>query len=103
MPSIIKIEIKRQCCESMQSAIDRHETGIIYISKFDEYGIHVEDGGSSHLVLNYCPWCGNKLPQSRRLEWFKQLEELGIDFTKDVVPASFQSDAWYVQRRDTGV
>lgn len=23
-----------------------------------EYGVPVRDGGSSYLVIEYCPWCG---------------------------------------------
>lgn len=24
-------------------------------------GIPIHDGGSSYIVINYCPWCGRKL------------------------------------------
>ncbi len=47
----------KQCCESMRINIDG-ETAINYIPKFREYGIDVCDGGSSHLIINFCPWCG---------------------------------------------
>ncbi len=42
------------------------DTPIIYIKKFDEYGIKIWDGGSSSLIISFCPWCGQKLPNSKR-------------------------------------
>jgi hypothetical protein len=29
-----------------------------YIPKFREYGVPVHDGGQSHIVIRFCPWCG---------------------------------------------
>jgi hypothetical protein len=99
-PSTIKVEIKRQCCEQMQGAIDDGETGISYTPKFDEFGLAVRDGGSSYITLNFCPWCGHKLPTSRRDEWFRRLEAMNIAFTKDDIPTEFKSDAWYAGSRE---
>jgi len=31
----------------------------------DEYGLRIHDGGSSYVVIGYCPWCGTRLPISR--------------------------------------
>jgi hypothetical protein len=32
------------------------------VGRFEsEYGIRVHDGGSSYVVIRYCPWCGAKL------------------------------------------
>ena len=39
---------------------------IIYDSRFDEYGIIIHDGGNSYVAIGYCPWCGKKLPKSKR-------------------------------------
>ncbi|GAA4426681.1 hypothetical protein GCM10023188_09060 [Pontibacter saemangeumensis] len=35
----------------------------VVINKWDDglYGIPIHDGGSSMIVINYCPWCGSKL------------------------------------------
>lgn len=38
--------------------IDHGEDGL--------YGIIIHDGGSSAVVINYCPWCGAKLPDEAR-------------------------------------
>ncbi|MCC9168346.1 DUF6980 family protein [Pontibacter harenae] len=35
----------------------------VVINKWDEglYGIPIHDGGTSMVLINYCPWCGSKL------------------------------------------
>ena len=62
------------CCEMMRSTFEFGETGLVSSTNYQEFGIRVEDGGDSFIQLNFCPWCGNKLPPSRREEYFKQLE-----------------------------
>jgi hypothetical protein len=32
------------------------DTIIKYIANFDEYGIPIHDGGSSFIIIAYCPW-----------------------------------------------
>lgn len=65
------------CCEVMRFQLnqrcDQHEDPfdcgdiLIYYSRdFDEYGIIIHDGGASYSVIHYCPWCGAKLPESKR-------------------------------------
>jgi Domain of unknown function (DUF6980) len=59
-----------------------------------EYGIIIHDGGSSHIVINYCPWCGARLPDSQRARWHDELERRGIDPHSNNVPAEFDDDRW---------
>jgi Domain of unknown function (DUF6980) len=68
---------------------------VAYLPKFDEYGLVVHDGGSSIVQIHFCPWCGTRLPESRRDQWFEELEKRGIDPLSDHVPPELQSDAWY--------
>lgn len=69
---------------------------IKYVAAFDEYGIQIHDGGSSFIQIDYCPWCGAKLPPSRRDEWFEILEGLGYESPLiDKVPDKFKSSDWY--------
>jgi hypothetical protein len=39
---------------------------VIYNKKYKEYGIIVHDGGTSSVLILYCPWCGTELPESKR-------------------------------------
>ena len=55
---------------------DGEGAAIIYVSKLDEYGIPVLDGGSSYITLDFCPWCGTKLPPSKRDQYFNELEAI---------------------------
>ena len=83
-------------CELMDGYLSDEDHLIDYFPKFREYGISVQDGGSSHVEIAYCPWCGFKLPISLREEWFKQLEGRGYtDPVLDQIPVEFQSDEWW--------
>lgn len=86
----------KQCCKDMQVNIDS-DTGIVYIPKFREYGIAIDNGGSSIQMINFCPWCGHKLPKSLRDQWFDIVDnELGLEiFDDDVVPEEMKTSAWW--------
>jgi hypothetical protein len=70
------------------------------VPKFREYGIPILDGGSSFQEIAYCPWCGRKLPESLRDEWFEELERLGLDPSEDKVPEEYSSGQWWSHRND---
>ena len=75
--------------------------GIVYYSsKFDEYGIPIRDGekgkASSYILIDYCPWCGKKLPQSKRNEWFEKLEKMGFSSPmEENIPQKFKTSEWW--------
>lgn len=65
--------IKRKiCCEMMENNTTNHcsvhtnpfecPDCLIYIDKYNRYGIIIHDGGESFVLIDYCPWCGTKLP-----------------------------------------
>ena len=75
---------------------------VYFSSKFNEYGLPIHDGengrATSYILIQYCPWCGKKLPESRRDEWFDRLAKLGFDtpFDQlDKIPLEFKSSEWY--------
>lgn len=66
-----------------------------YDPRFDEYTMA---SGDQRQALFYCPFCGGRLPQSKRDRWFDELEALGITDPWDgEVPAAYRSDAWWKQ------
>jgi hypothetical protein len=83
------------CCEQMRGAVSSAEIPIVYTARFREIGIRVLDGGSSFIVMMFCPWCGKKLPPSLRDEWFDALESRGIDPYADEIPPEFSDERWY--------
>ena len=69
---------------------------ISYDEVFDEYGLIIHDGGASMILINYCPWCGKKLPDSKRDKWFNELEKIGfLEPTEEDIPAEYRSCDWY--------
>ena len=98
------------CCTALRDQVDfrcdvHPERGgcgdylIAFTEVFDEYGLWVhtdEDGSaSSWLSIHYCPFCGSKLPPSRREQWHDLLEERGLD--PDDLPAQFDRYGWWLQ------
>lgn len=83
-------DTQTHCCDDMHKALhftceqhsDPYECGdyaLIYHPLFCEYGLIIRDGGMSYLLIDYCPFCGSKLPERRRDWWFDELERRGID------------------------
>lgn len=84
------------CCGRMTDAISSDEIPIIYVPEFREFGIRVLDGGSSFIELLFCPWCGQRLPESLRDRWFDELERRGIDPATEEIPSEFSDERWYM-------
>lgn len=95
------------CCQEMREQVtfqcDLHKDPfqcpdalVAYEARYDEYGLIIHDGGQSVLSIAHCPWCGSKLPESRRDQWFDELEALGVEdpWTQEV-PEKYSDDAWY--------
>lgn len=97
----------QHCCETMSRAVatecqqhpdrfDCPDALLHYSPKFDEYGIIVHDGGTASAGISFCPWCGTRLPESRRDRWFDELERLGFSNPSDQeIPTQFHTDAWW--------
>jgi len=99
----------RHCCERMTRQVERtcdqHPDPfdcprilLCYMARFDEYGImeHGETNAGVSVRIEFCPFCGAKLPESKRDLWFERLEAMGVDpWEADSVPPAFQTDEWY--------
>ncbi|MFD8935306.1 DUF6980 family protein [Streptomyces sp. NPDC059578] len=95
----------QHCCEAMDDAVhprcERHvqpavcpDALIEFSARFREYGLPVRDGGGASVTIDFCPWCGRRLPASQRDAWFDELERRGIEPFGDQVPAEFQDGRW---------
>lgn len=74
------------------------QAALIYTSTFREYGVPILDGGSSYIVITFCPWCGQRLPSSLRDAWFEELDRLGIEPESELLPADLRSADWWQRR-----
>lgn len=88
------------CCNELKfhasTEFNDVDSPIIYVSKFDEFGLKIMDGGSSYIVINYCPFCGKKLRPSKRDLWFDEVEKLGFENPlSENIPDKFLSDEWW--------
>ena len=84
------------CCKVMEKHVRDEKIYLIYSIIFREYGISILDGGTSKQSIYYCPWCGKKLPESLRDDWFDTLENMGFDSPRmQNIPEDFNSDAWW--------
>lgn len=92
-----ELEISAQhCCQQMADRLVDGETAIRYVLKFRESGIPVLDGGESFIIIQFCPWCGNRLPESLRSEWFDRLEQMGLELDNPETPAAAMRTAeWW--------
>lgn len=99
--------MEQHCCDRMHIEVERvceqhpvrHDCPdclVEYHPAFDEYGLLVHDGGSSVILIAYCPWCGSKLPESKRDVWFSELEALGFEnpLSRDDLPELYRSAKW---------
>jgi hypothetical protein len=102
------MDVSRYCCTEMvfylsegidTDPYDNPDVIIVHNIKFDEYGIPIQDGGTSFIKIKHCPWCGSKLPESKRDLWWDTLKNLGFDnpFEQEI-PKEFDSDEWYKQK-----
>ena len=103
--------MKDFCCENMKSHVflkcenvvatdgDWDDKPIWYYSKLDEFCIPHPDlvGGffSGVITITHCPWCGKKLPESKRDKWIERLQDMGINPFCDCVPDEFMTSEWY--------
>jgi hypothetical protein len=85
-------------CDQHDNPFDCPDNTIFYNEVLDEYGVIVHDGGEAYILIEYCPWCGKKLPDSKRMLWFDRLEELGIDSAfDDKIPQELRISKWWEQ------
>ncbi len=103
----------KHCCEDMRGQVehvcDIHDSPfdcadhiIYYNNVFDEYGIIIHDGGSSYISISHCPFCGKRLPESKRERYFNILEN-DLNYSDEAIldneiPEEFKSDEWWKKR-----
>ena len=91
------------CCELMEDFLDDTRIPVQYYSISREYGVSLK-GSSAIQLLSYCPWCGKKLPESLRDEYYDilekeyELDSYDINDHPEKIPQEFKSDEWWKKR-----
>lgn len=94
------------CCKTMKDDLehicDQHDSRFTcpnaimsYDEQYNEYGVIIHDGGTSSVLISFCPWCGTRLPESLRDKWFQALEENGFDPLSDNIPPEYKTCEWW--------
>lgn len=86
-------------CDIHDDIFDCPDALIFYDKRFDEYGIIIHDGGKAYIKIEYCPWCGKKLPETKDDLWLEELEKLGFSNPfEENIPEKFNSDKWWKEK-----
>jgi hypothetical protein len=88
------------CCLTMDIHLSKKGTILRYDSQYREYTVGFPNGG---VLIQYCMFCGKKLPLSVRKEWYAILEEeYGLESPDEEdekkVPKEFWTDEWWKKR-----
>jgi hypothetical protein len=75
-----------------------------YYAAFREFGIsYPPRSGGGTQMLEYCPWCGSKLPTQLRDQWFTTVQDdpgfVDAWPSSRGVPLEFKSDQWWRKRK----
>lgn len=82
-------------CGKCKTVYQCPDVAILYHERFDEFSI--KRGKSDSYVIEYCPWCGKKLPKSKRAKWINAIEKMGLEPGSRRIPKKYCSDKWYRQ------
>jgi hypothetical protein len=99
---------RAHCCGDMEKALtftcEQHtdpfecaDQLLCFNGLFEEYGLIIHDGGASYVCIAHCPWCGARLPDSRRDQYFDLLETLGLETSQDDLPERFRHSGWWLE------
>ncbi len=88
------------CCLTMDVHLSKEGTIVRYDEQYREYTIGFPNGG---VLIEYCMFCGKKLPLSLRDKWLDILEnEYGLEWPHSLdskkVPKEFLTDEWWKKR-----
>lgn len=81
-------------CGRHDDPYDCPDALVTFSARFQEYGRLIHDGGTSACGIDFCPWCGRRLPESQRDRWFDELERRGVDPWEDEIPEPFRDERW---------
>ncbi len=91
------------CCTTMRETSQDKKFSFKYISRYREYGFQLYYKGAMYLTF-YCFWCGKRLPESVRDQFFEVLEkefnmeDFGAFDDDALLPEEMKTDEWWRKR-----
>jgi hypothetical protein len=94
--------MRRHCCAELDGHLQviaepseaSPDRPVSYDPVFDEYLLGAGAAGLPVRIV-VCPWCGHRLPASKRDRWYAELDRLGLDPDDPELPPALHSDAWW--------
>ena len=96
--------IDNKMCELLHDLVlgeDMGSTRAAYLPMIRAHVVHKKYGSRDFDMMNYCPFCGAKLPQTLEKELTEILKnEYGLNSWRDYknAPTEFHSDEWWRKR-----
>ena len=86
-----------QCCTSMTQAISDDDYPIHYRPRFRTWILELDDGSSTPRRIDFCPWCGVRLPPDLGEQRHQEVVRRGLDplTEDDDLPADLRDDRWW--------
>jgi hypothetical protein len=96
---------KAHCCDQMTRQVSSAwamaespllgstDQRVYWSPAFDEYGLICQPSAEI-LLIQFCPFCGAKLPESKRDAWFSELKRTGWKDWGDAIPKEMLSHDW---------
>lgn len=90
---------EKHCCEQMGFLLEEDRVEMKYDSQLREYYIKLRNSQAVQ-GMTFCPWCGEKLPESLRDEFYDIIiDKLGLGGCYDEkLPEEFKTDEWWKKR-----
>jgi hypothetical protein len=96
--------MRNHCCEAMRTHLQTilepsqepvTDRPVLYDAVFDEYRLVTADQVADRTAIGWCPFCGTRLPPSKRDLWFAELDRLGLTPDDPALPANLRTDGWW--------
>ena len=82
-------------CLQMRTSVEDPRLPVEYHERVREYVIPAYEPSSMVMELLWCPWCGERLPESLRDELGDRLEALDLSIFDEDIPAEYKTDEWW--------
>ncbi len=81
----------------MNDFLEDKRLPVLYFPKYREYNLTLINSNAVQ-GINFCPWCGKKLPKDLRDIYYDILESEYSNLDDENIPAEFHNEEWWKKR-----